>query len=362
MRGLADIPASAAAALGVPGFADTLGVGPAQHVVMVLIDGLGWNSLQAHATVAPALTSDLHESSPISTVFPSTTPAGLATLGTGLLPGAHGMVGASFWLPESDQVLTPLHWNDGITPMAVQPEPTVFESAERHGIEVTTVAPGAYSDSGLTRAALRGGRYQAADTLAARVEHAHRLVRSSTRTLTYVYWADLDRTGHASGVGSTSWVDGLRIVDRLVEQIADALPSGAVALVTADHGMVNCEERISIDDDPVLAAGIVRIAGEPRMRHAYVREGAVDEVAAAWRHRLAGSVDVLTREELIDSGLLGEVELDVADRIGDIVAISRGTVALTSSFDRRVSALIGQHGATTDDEMRIPAIIMRGSG
>jgi Type I phosphodiesterase / nucleotide pyrophosphatase len=360
--GLAAVPASAAAALGVPGFTDSLGVGPAQHVVIVLIDGLGWNSLQAHASAAPALASDRHAASAISTVFPSTTPAGLATLGTGLLPGAHGMVGASFWLPEAEEILTPLHWNDGIPPVAVQPESTVFERAERHGIEVTTVAPGAYSDSGLTRAALRGGTYLAADTLAARVEHAHRLVRSTARTLSYVYWPDLDRTGHASGVGSAAWVDGLRIVDRLVEQVSEALPSGAVALVTADHGMVNCEERISIEDDPLLAAGVLRIAGEPRMRHVYVREGAVDEVAEAWRQRLAGVVEVLTREELIDSGLLGTVEWDIADRIGDLVAISHGTVALASSFDRRVSALIGQHGAMTDDEMRIPAIVMRGSG
>jgi predicted AlkP superfamily pyrophosphatase or phosphodiesterase len=294
-------------------------MGDAQHAVIILIDGLGWNSLITHRDLAPCLTSDRHLATEISTVFPSTTPAGLGTLGTGLLPGAHGLVGASFWLPEAEEILTPLHWNDGVTPLAVQPERTIFE-------------------------------------------HAHRLVRSSTRTLTYVYWPDLDRTGHAKGVGSREWQSDLRQVDRLVEQISQSLPSNAVAIVTADHGMVNCDERVSIDDDPVLSAGIVRIAGEPRMRHVYVREGLVSEVAEAWRQRLEGRVDIRTREELIGSGLLGEVEFDIAERIGDFVAISRGTTALSSSFDTRVSALIGQHGALTDDEMRIPAIVMRGSG
>ena len=362
MRGLADVPASAAASLGIPGFSDTLGMGAAQHAVIILVDGLGWNSLITHRDLAPCLTSDRHLATEISTVFPSTTPAGLGTLGTGLLPGAHGLVGASFWLPEAEEILTPLHWNDGVTPLAVQPERTIFESASQHGVEVTTLAPGKYSDSGLTRAVLRGGTYEAAETIAARVEHAHRLVRSSTRTLTYVYWPDLDRTGHAKGVGSREWQSDLRQVDRLVEQISQSLPSNAVAIVTADHGMVNCDERVSIDDDPVLSAGIVRIAGEPRMRHVYVREGLVSEVAEAWRQRLEGRVDIRTREELIGSGLLGEVEFDIAERIGDFVAISRGTTALSSSFDTRVSALIGQHGALTDDEMRIPAIVMRGSG
>ncbi|MFM8155016.1 MAG: alkaline phosphatase family protein [Actinomycetes bacterium] len=362
MRGLADVPASAAASLGIPGYVDSLDLGEARHVVMVLVDGLGWNSLQQHRELAPCLTSSLHESTEISTVFPSTTPAGLGTLGTALLPGAHGLVGASFWLPESEEILTPLHWNEGVTPLAVQPERTIFESAAMHGVEVTTVAPGAYADSGLTRAVLRGGSYQAADSMAARIEHTHRLVRSSTRSLTYVYWPDLDRIGHGSGVGSGRWNDGLAQVDRLIEQIAESLPSGALAVVTADHGMVNCDDRISIDDDPILREGVERIAGEPRMRHVYVREGAAAEATAAWRDRLAGKVDVRTREELIDSGLLGDVEFDFADRIGDLVAISRGTTSLTSSFDRRVSALIGQHGAMTDEEMRIPAIVMRGTG
>ena len=362
MRGLADVPVSAAASLGVPGFADTLGLGDAQHAVIVLIDGLGWNSLREHRHLAPCLTSADHEATEISTVFPSTTPAGLGTLGTGLLPGAHGLVGASFWLPEAEEILTPLHWNDGVTAVAVQPEPTVFETATRHGVEVTTVAPGKYSGSGLTRAVLRGGTYEAADSLAARVAGTRRLTRKASRTLTYVYWPDLDRTGHARGVGSRAWKSDLQEVDRLVTQIADALPSGAVAIVTADHGMVNCDERISIDDDPLLSSGVLRIAGEPRMRHVYVREGSAPEVEAAWRLRLAGKVDIRSREELIDSGLLGEVEFDFTDRIGDFVAISRGTTLLGSSFDPRVSELVGQHGALTDDEMRIPAIVIRGSG
>lgn len=362
MLGLGDVPASAAASLGVPGFVDTLGVGEARHVVMVLIDGLGWNSLKQHADLAPCLNSDRHESTDISTVFPSTTPAGLGTLGTALLPGAHGLVGASFWLPEAEAILTPLHWNEGVIPVAVQPERTVFERAALHGVAVTTVAPSTYVDSGLTRAVLRGGVYEAADSLAARVAHTHRLVRTPARTLTYVYWPDLDRSGHGSGVGSNAWQDGLVEVDRLIGQIAESLPGGAVAIVTSDHGMVNCDERISIEDDPILSDAVVRIAGEPRMRHVYVREGAAEEAALAWRERLGDKVDVRTREEILDSGLLGDVEFDVAERIGDILAISRGTTSLTSAYDRRVSALIGQHGALTDDEMRIPAIVIRGSG
>ena len=39
---LADVGTSAGAALGVPAMVDRLGLGPARHVVVCLIDGLGW--------------------------------------------------------------------------------------------------------------------------------------------------------------------------------------------------------------------------------------------------------------------------------------------------------------------------------
>lgn len=360
MLGLADVPASTAASLGVPGFQDSLGLGDAQHAIIILIDGMGWNSLHAHAHLAPCLTSGHHQAREISTVFPSTTPAGLGTVGTALLPGAHGLVGASFWLPEAEEVLTPLHWNDGVTPVAVQPEATVFERAERAGVHVTTIAPGAYRDSGLTRAALRGGDYLAAESLAERVELSRSAAPGWARALTYVYWAGLDRTGHAEGVGSVPWQRELEQVDHLVARLTESLPTGTVAVVTADHGMVNCDERISIEGDPILSAGVARIAGEPRMRHVYAQPGAESDVAAAWSERLAGRVDIRTRDEVAESGLLGDVEPDYLERLGDILAISRGTAALTSAFDTRVSSLIGQHGALTDDEMRIPAIVIRG--
>ena len=171
---LAQVASSAAAALGVPGMHDQVGFGEARHCVIVLVDGLGWELLSAHAEHAPtlsALTGD-HE----DTVFPSTTPTALASLGTGLLPGMHGMVAGTFWLPEADVVLNPLQWPAVANPIAVQPEPTVFETAAAYGVSVSTIADGKYADSGLTRAVLRGGTYRPTDV----ATHAGRALAQAT--------------------------------------------------------------------------------------------------------------------------------------------------------------------------------------
>ena len=356
---LADVATSAAAAVGVAPFTDALGIGPTSHVVVCLVDGLGATLLDRYREHAPRLAS--MPGTPISAVFPTTTPTGLGSFGTGLMPGGHGLVGASFMLPELDRILVPLHWGSDPVPIAVQPEPTVFEAVARAGVTMSTVSPAAYEHSGLTRAVLRGSEYRGAEDIAQRLEQVHAVHASSARSFTYVYWAGLDRTGHEFGVDSDQWRAALRRADSLVDRLACALPPGAALVVTADHGMVDCavDDRVQIEDSAVLMAGVARVAGEPRARHVYTRSHAAADVAAAWRAELGPSVRVVEREELIDEGLLGVVDPALADRIGDLMAICSGTTMLASHVDGIVSSLVGQHGALSADEVLIPALLHR---
>lgn len=351
---------SAAAAVGVPGFADALGIGPVRHVVVCLLDGLGWNLLRAHADDAPALSA--MPGAAISAVFPTTTPVGLGTLGTGLLPGQHGLVGAAFVYPETGELLSPLQWGSHPTPVAVQPEPTVFEQAARSGVRVTTVSPGAYAESGLTRAVLRGAAYAPAEDIDDRVAAVAAAQAGDDATFTYVYWSDVDRTGHEFGVDSPQWRDALSRADDLVARLVSGLVPGSALVVTADHGMVDCPEgeQVAIEADGRLTAGVTRIAGEPRARHVYVRAGAAADVAAAWREVLGARARVLTRVELVDQGWFGPVEPALEERIGDVMAVATGSTMLASVVDPTVSRLRGQHGAVTDDELLVPALIARG--
>ncbi len=356
---LADVTPSAAAAVGVPGFTDRLGIGPRRHVVVCLIDGLGWEALQAHVDLAPTLAG--MGGGAIDAAFPTTTPVGLGTIGTGLPPGVHGLVGGAFEFPETGEVLSPLQWGSHPTPVAVQPEPTVFEQAARAGVTVSTVAPGAYRESGLTRAVLRGGEYRPAEDLATRLSIVRSVLRGDGPTFTYVYWPELDRVGHESGVGSGEWRHSLGRVERLVRGLAESLVPGSALVVTADHGMVDCppDEAVAIEADRRLMAGIRRVSGEPRARHLYTLPGAAHDVTQAWAEVLGDRAVVLPRARLVADGYFGEVEPALADRIGDVMAIARGHTLLASTVDPVVSSLLGQHGALTPAELRIPALVHR---
>ena len=357
---LADVLPSAAGLLGVtlPGHEGTvLGGGPAETVTVLLIDGLGWWPWQMQADSTPTLSA--MEQNRLVTTVPSTTPTALASLGTGLEPGSHGIVGAAFRLPEDGRVLHPLSWRGDPHPQAVQPEATVFEQVLAAGQPVARIGARDYSDSGLTRAVLRGGDYIGADT----ADEIVQAIASRRGGLTYAYVPDLDRIGHVYGVDSTQWRDCLRGIDTMVERILAAVPDGHRVVVTADHGMVDCrpDAKVVMEALPLFDA-VVTVAGEPRLRHVYVREGTAGAVRAAWLDHLGDRAWVLDRDEMLAAGLLGEMDPYLADRVGDIVVIARDDTVLASEVDTLVSSLIGQHGSVTQAEMHIPLLQGRGHG
>jgi hypothetical protein len=226
---------------------------------------------------------------------------------------------------------------------------------------MTTVSPAAYRDSGLTRAVLRGAEYAPADDVDQRIDAVAAVLASPAPSFTYVYWPELDRVGHEFGVASREWRLALQRADSLVARLVDVLVPGSTLVVTADHGMVDCPAglRIDIEANPLLTAGVRRVAGEPRARHLYVTPGAAADVQASWQHVLGERALVLRRSELVDGGYFGDVDPALEERIGDVMAVPRGNVMLASRVDTTVSQLIGQHGGLTDDEVLIPALVHR---
>ena len=88
----AELSRSLFAALGVAGFDNPLAIAPLADVSLLVIDGLGWEQLLAHPREAPFLNAPAARSSPLSSGFPSTPPASLASLGTGPIPPAEHLV------------------------------------------------------------------------------------------------------------------------------------------------------------------------------------------------------------------------------------------------------------------------------
>jgi len=340
--------------------ADLLDLPSARRAVVVLVDGLGYDLLRQRAGHAPFLRALLPSAYRLSAGFPSTTATSMGTFGTGLPPGAHGLVGYEVLVPGEDRLLNELSWDNGPDPRQWQPNQTVFERAVAWGVTVTRIGPGFFDGSGLTTAALRGGGFTAAHSLDARVDSALAAVRASKRALVYLYWGELDKVGHVHGCQSWEWGDELELIDRCLARLVAGVPSDTSVYVTADHGMVDAphELRIDLAHDEELAADVRHVGGEARCLQLYCERGATDDVLAAWRERVASRAWVLSREEANGYGLFGAVSEHVLPRIGDIVVAMRDNFAIVDSRTARpkLLALLGLHGSLTSAEMAVPLL------
>jgi hypothetical protein len=364
---LADVGPSLLSALGVVGEPNTLQLPELQRACLFVVDGLGWTQLQANADAAPFLTSMSARS--LTAGFPATTVTSLASLGTGLPPGEHGLTGYSSYVSEVDAVVNWLAWRsvgegadlrDRLVPEVVQPRPTVWERAQAAGLATTICTYDHFADTGLTRAVLRGGRWGGTLAEGDAVARAAAAADRGHRSLVYVYVSALDLVGHMRGPYDDAWRAQLGIVDRVAEQLAARLPPEATLFVTADHGMVLVPEDSKVDYDatPALQDGVVALAGEPRMRHVHVRAGAVAAVQSTWRELLGADWHVATRDEAIDAGLFGPtVSATARARIGDVIASALGVGGVVERRRLpRLSAMPGQHGSITDDELLVPLL------
>lgn len=359
---LAELLPSVLAGMGVLG-ADRkrLDLPERPRVCILLIDGLGLCQLREHRDVAPFLSSLIVAGHELTAGFPSTTATSLSSLGTGTAPGQHGLLGFEMYVPELGRAMNCLRWDESVNPTAFQPLPTAFEDAAAAGVAVTRVGPGVFDGSGLTQASLRGGTYRRADYVGERVAAVACALRQGIRSLVYVYYGDVDSTGHSAGSESSAWRYQLAHADRLAEQVASTLPEDALLVITADHGMVDVplDARIDIATTPYLQDGVRLTAGEPRALYVHAAPGAGPDVLAAWRETLGHVAWVVSRDEAVADGWYGPgVSDSMVERIGDVIVAARKPVAVVDSrvMPAELLALVGLHGSLTALEQIVPLL------
>jgi len=360
-RSLGDVVPAVAAALGssIGDEPSRLVLPPAPSYVVFLVDGLGAELLRRYGHAAPFLSELLEGQEAATAGVPSTTATSLTSLGTGLTPGAHGLVGFTSRVPGTDKLLNALFWDKDVDPLEWQPHPTAFARLSATGVQVTVVNKREFRGSGLTVAAHRGADYVGADRVGERLAAVVAASKASP-SLTYMYDGDLDWTGHRFGVRSSQWLQQLAMVDAEAEQLRETLPAHTRLLVVADHGMVDspADHRVDVDEVHELRDGVVLLGGEARFRHLYCARGAVDDVVATWRSVLGDRADVLTRDEAVLRGWFGALEASVRPRIGDVLVACRDDAAIISTTDFAYEAtLVGLHGSLTPAEMLIPMLV-----
>jgi Type I phosphodiesterase / nucleotide pyrophosphatase len=361
-RALSDLLPSVAAAMGHGDDDNLLALPPSPRYVVVMVDGLGWHQLRRHADLAPYLASLLPERDPLTCGVPSTTVTSLTSLGTGLPPGGHGVVGYTSRIPGTNTLLNGLKWDADVDPYDWQPHQTVFERLSASGVKVSAANKGAFRGSGLTVCSQRGAVYHAVDTPWERIAVVSELAEPAD-SLIYAYESSLDHIGHEAGCTADKWLEQLETVDADLRRLRESLPTDAVMVVTGDHGMVDADDagRIDVGDLVGLLDGVALLGGEARLRHLYCRVGAMPDVAARWAATLGERAIVMTQTDAEAAGWFGPIRPEVRARIGDVVvaATDRNAVLSRQHFPIETK-LVGFHGSLTEAEMLVPLLVDAG--
>jgi len=323
----------------------------ADRVVLLVIDGLGWNQLQSRLHLVPTLAG--LTGTAITTVAPSTTATALTSISTGLPPGEHGVMG--YRIAVGADVLNVLRWSvDGrdartsIVPGELQPH------APFGGQRPPVLTRAEFDGSGFTLAHLHPVRFTGYRTLGTLTAELVRLTAAG-EPLVYAYYEGLDKVSHEYGLGA-QYDEELRWIDHLVARLLEVLPAGTALAITADHGQVETGDNV-LDLPSDVLTHVAMQSGEGRFRWLHARSGRVRALAEAAEAQLGAHAWVRTREQAIDEGWYGPKVTDAAaSRLGDVLLAAQGTVAFFDPRDTGPYVLVGRHGSLTPDEMLVPLL------
>lgn len=329
-----------------------------ERLIMLVFDGLGARQAEEFSSICPYLAALPNIG--LRSTFPSTTASALTSLCTGVAPAHHGIVGYVFRSPGGmlNVVKYAIRGKDArleLDPAELQPAPTLFERAAGAGANAWVVTADSFQGSGFTNVFLRGAQWRGWRQPEEMPAIVHDVLPLGMRSLVYAYFDGLDTAGHVSGVGSAAYLAELARCDAIAEEIGSNLGRGEGLIVLSDHGMVNVpsEGRHFIDNElDIICSGV---GGEARCRYLYAKPGRESELLDDAESRYSEWAWVVSGEDAIRASLFGgEMQDDIAARVGDVVVIAREPGAGLFRPDRNRPYPTGNHGSVTDSETQIP--------
>ena len=326
-------------------------VADSTSVVLLVLDGLGWDQLQDHRELMPTVAS--MSGGPIHTVAPTTTATALSSITTGLTPAEHGLIG--YRIVVGGDVMNVLRWSVGDQAVRRSHPPREVQPFEPFlGQTVPVISPAELQNSAFSEAHLRGcvpAGWRAASSIAV---EAKQQVEAGARFV-YCYYGGIDKIAHERGFGPYYEAE-LRAADALVAEVLAGLPTGATLLVTADHGQVHVAGRIVVPS-PELLADVTLQSGEGRFRWLHTAKGATDDVAAIARDEVGEVGWVVTRDQTLDEHWFGaSMAPAVRSRLGDVALVAREPVSFHDPADSGPFELVCRHGSLTSAEVNVPLL------
>lgn len=324
-----------------------------KHIVLVLLDGMGINIINKFLKPEDFLAKNMKQV--ITSVFPPTTVAATNTVLSGLPPYSTGYVGwVQYFKNEKTNAIVFTNEDfydkdrkfDKVLRDTYLKYPTIYERIQRHSPDVKTYE---------LFPAFRADGFESLDKQAERVLEITAL---DEENFTYVYWTEPDLTQHDFGIDAEETKAKLIDLNRSMTELSKKLNKDTVLIVIADHGLTNVEGIDIFEDKEMISLLRRKPSMEPRATSFFLKRFKRDRFLRLFHERYGKDFQLMTREELIDSRLMGfgyQHEL-LESFIGDFVAVSVSDKMFNFKEHSRFK---GHHAGLTQDEMEVPLIIYR---
>lgn len=332
-------------------------LGPRRSLVVVAVDGLGYENALATLTSA--------EMSPLTSEFPTTTVACLMTSVTGERADRHGFVGVQY-LHADGRSLVNCH--DGSTtgwaaavarPTRTPAFSTVFDALTGAGVRALVLPnelAGLHADA--RDRLLHGARFIDAalpatagpvDLVAAFGGQIEAAVAVAPDAMTWAY-LDLDSHIHSHGFDQRA-AAAMTALDDLARRLRD---DGTSVLVFSDHGLARSAPSPDTNAAWQAAAGErwcrLPPGGAGRVRWLYPHPRHADRLSDQLARQIADAV-VVTSDQLAELGFVAAGSVGQR-RLGEIVLMATGP-----DFPVPDAATAYEHGSMTAQEVLVPMAI-----
>ncbi len=319
------------------------------HVILMVLDGLGINIINKHLRKTDGLSKNLKGI--ITSVFPSTTVAATNAILSAKPPFVSGFVG---WMQYNkfDDAVEVVFLNENyyypakkLTTslnkiLAYDNIVTLIKKANKD-LKTEMIMPPFYKPG-----------YESFD------EQLDRLlmITKGEKSFSYCYWTEPDTTLHEYGIKAEQTRKVVQALNRSYERFIKEIDDDVLVITTADHGFIDIKEIDLFKYEDVVATFSKKPSVEPRALSFFIKEDKKDVFVALFNKYFQPGFLLLTKKELFQSELLGygEKHALLDDFIGDYLAIATGNKSFKLSASQSFRAT---HAGLTKSEMEVPLII-----
>lgn len=365
---------------------DVLGDLPKSYnkVILFFVDAFGWRFFERYSDKYPFLKRIVDKGvvSKITSQFPSTTPAHVTAIHTGVPVGKSGIYEWFFYEPNIDSVIAPLLFSyagdkaretllrDGHDPKDVFPKVNIYKDLAKYGVKSFVYQQAEFTPSPFGDVVFEGAKvfpYHSFEEVFTQMTTD--LLADNEKAYHFFYSDIIDHAGHVHGPSSPEFEAAVDAFFTAAETLFFQQLSGklkdTIFLMTADHGQMeinpattyylNLEIPDFVKYVKTNKKGVPLIpAGAPRDMFLYIKEEYLDEVHTMLQKKYKDVAEVHKVQPFIDDEFFcaGKPSQVFLSRAANLVILPYKNQSFWwYERDKYLQLMYGHHGGMSKEEM-----------